>query len=96
MQETVTLDDVIKESFILREQESSTRKVFAAVLKAHGVTENVLHKVAEIGSTAAIKEAVKAGIGVSILSSRALQEVLPAEPWQRSGCRALISIVIFI
>ncbi len=71
---TVTLEDVVKEPFILREQESGTRKVFAEVLKANGMTENVLHEVAEIGSTAAIKEAVKAGIGVSILSSRALQD----------------------
>jgi len=74
VQKTVTLEDVVREPFILREQESGTRKVFAGVLKAHGVTENVLHEVAEIGSTAAIKEAVKAGIGVSILSSRALQD----------------------
>ncbi|HHB76114.1 MAG TPA: LysR family transcriptional regulator, partial [Desulfobulbus sp.] len=74
VRETVTLEDVVKEPFILREQESGTRKVFAEVLKAHGLTENDLHEVAEIGSTAAIKEAVKAGIGVSILSSRALRD----------------------
>ncbi len=74
VQETVTLEDVVKEPFILREQESGTRKVFAGVLKDHGLTENDLHEVAEIGSTAAIKEAVKAGIGVSILSSRALKD----------------------
>ena len=30
--------------------------------------------VAEIGSTAAVKEAVKAGIGISILSKRAIRE----------------------
>ncbi len=74
VQEAVTLKDAVKEPFILREQESGTRKVFAEVLKIHGLTERDLHEVAEIGSTAAIKEAVKTGIGVSILSSRALQD----------------------
>ncbi len=76
MQDTVTLRDVVQEPFILREQESGTRKVFAEALKVHGMTENDLHGVAEIGSTAAIKEAVKAGVGVSILSRRALQDTI--------------------
>lgn len=62
--------------FILREPESGTRKVFAAILEEEGIRESDLQVVAEIGSTAAVKEAVKAGIGVSILSSRAVQEDL--------------------
>ena len=74
--ETVSIKDVIGEPFILRELGSGTRKVFAEVLKIHGLSEHDLNEVAEIGSTAAIKEAVKAGIGISVLSSRALQDTI--------------------
>ncbi len=71
---SVSLHDVVKEPFIMREPESGTRKVFAKILQDNGLAESDLHEVAEIGSTAAIKEAVKAGIGISILSSRSLKD----------------------
>ena len=71
---SVSLEDVTQEPFILRESESGTRKVFSKILGENGLKESNLQEVAEIGSTAAIKEAVKAGIGVSILSKRAVRE----------------------
>jgi len=64
----VSIKDVMQEPFILREQASGTRKVFAKILEDNKFKESNLQEVAEIGSTAAIKEAVKAGIGVSVLS----------------------------
>ena len=70
----VTLAKVMQEPFILREPESGTRKVFSRILAENGLKESDLLEVAEIGSTAAIKEAVKAGIGISILSSCALRD----------------------
>lgn len=60
--------------FILREPESGTRKVIAQFLASQSLHETDLQEVAEIGSTAAIKEAVKAGVGVSILSKRAVED----------------------
>jgi DNA-binding transcriptional LysR family regulator len=33
-----------------------------------------MHVIAEIGSTSAIKQAVKAGVGVSVMSSRAAED----------------------
>jgi len=70
----VPLARVMQEPFILRETESGTRKVFSLILAENGLKENDLREVAEIGSTAAIKEAVKAGIGISILSRCALKD----------------------
>ncbi|MEN8140805.1 MAG: selenium metabolism-associated LysR family transcriptional regulator [Thermodesulfobacteriota bacterium] len=62
--------------FILREPESGTRRVFANILEKEGLRESDLEVVAEIGSTAAVKESVKAGIGVSILAKRAVSDDL--------------------
>ncbi len=70
----ISLKSIARTSFILREPESGTRKVFSKILEKDGLRENDLNVVAEIGSTAAVKEAVKAGIGISILSKRAIQE----------------------
>ena len=67
----VSLAELLQEPFVLRERESGTRKVIAQILTKNGFREQDLQSVAEIGSTAAVKEAVKAGIGVAILSKRA-------------------------
>lgn len=67
----LSLAELLEEPFILRERESGTRKVVAQILTKNGLKEQDLQSVAEIGSTAAVKEAVKAGIGVAILSKRA-------------------------
>lgn len=72
----VTVAELVKEPFIMREPGSGTRRVFAAILAKQGVSESDLQEVAEIGSTAAIKEAVKAGLGISILSRCAVQDEL--------------------
>ncbi|MFP7754041.1 selenium metabolism-associated LysR family transcriptional regulator [Thermodesulfobacteriota bacterium B35] len=70
--EAIALEELVGEPFILRESASGTRRVIAQILEQHGLREAQLKEVAEIGSTAAVKEAVKAGLGVSILSRRAL------------------------
>ncbi len=70
----VSPKDMVDTPFILREPESGTRKVFQRILEKDGLKENDLQIVAEIGSTAAVKEAIKAGIGISVLSKRAVQD----------------------
>ncbi len=69
---SVKLETLFGEPFIMRERGSGTREVIKTILDEHGLKERDLEEVAEIGSTAAIKEAVKAGIGVSILSKCAV------------------------
>lgn len=71
---SLSLAALLSEPFIMREPGSATRKAFADILAANGIKENALQVVVEIGSTAAIKEAVKAGLGVSVLSKCAVQE----------------------
>ncbi|MDW7771601.1 MAG: selenium metabolism-associated LysR family transcriptional regulator [Desulfobulbaceae bacterium] len=70
----VGLEELKNEPFILRESGSGTRRVIDQILENHGVNPADLQEVAEIGSTAAIKEAVKAGIGISILSVRSVEQ----------------------
>lgn len=82
----VSLTEIMQEPFILREPESGTRKVFSSILAENGLKENDLLEVAEIGSTAAIKEAVKAGIGISILSRCALRDEI--------NCGRLVAVAI--
>lgn len=74
LKKKVSIEEVLEEPFILREPESGTRKVFSGILKENDLAESSLKEVAEIGSTAAIKEAVKAGMGVSILSRLAVKD----------------------
>ncbi len=72
--QTISLAEMSREPFIFREADSGTRKVFAEILERSGLREKDLQEVAEIGSTAAVKEAVKEGIGVSIISQRAVSD----------------------
>jgi DNA-binding transcriptional LysR family regulator len=54
--------------YICREEGSGTREVLRDVLHQHGLEQNELNVVMELGSPEAIKGAVEAGMGVSILS----------------------------
>lgn len=60
--------------FILRERGSGTRIVMAEALESGGVSLSRLNVVAEMGSTEAVRQAVKARIGISILSAHAVRE----------------------
>jgi DNA-binding transcriptional LysR family regulator len=70
----ITCEDMITQPFIIREPGSGTRKVIEQFLKTKGFQESDLKEVAQIGSSAAVKEAVKAGSGISILSKRAVKD----------------------
>ena len=72
--QSVSLQQLVTQPFIMRESGSGTRKVIAQILGTAGLREADLQEVAEIGSSAAVKEAVKSGIGVSILSRRAVSD----------------------
>jgi DNA-binding transcriptional LysR family regulator len=63
------LSELAEEPFILRERGSSTRENAEALLRERGITPRVLM---EWQSTEAIKKAVEAGLGVSILSALAV------------------------
>lgn len=77
-QGTVALPALTTQPFIHRERGSGSRLVTEQILKQHGLEPTALHTVAEMGSTEAIKQGIKAGIGVSILSRIALTDELRA------------------
>ena len=69
----VTLNELAGEPFILREAGSGTRRLLEGnIAKAMGGKRFELNVVAELGSSAAIKTGVSAGMGVSIISQRAI------------------------
>ena len=73
----VSLKDLRREKFISREGGSGTLRSFRDLLNRRGVEPDKLLNVSmELGSTEAIKEALIAGLGVSILSkSSILREI---------------------
>lgn len=71
---TVDLDDLAGEPFILRERGSGTRMVMNQALEAHGFSPSRISAVAEMGSTEAVRQGIKARIGVSILSRQAVAD----------------------
>jgi DNA-binding transcriptional LysR family regulator len=60
--------------FIIREHGSGTRMVMQQILEQAGFDLQRLHIVAEMGSTDAVRQAIKANVGVSILSERAIAD----------------------
>ena len=70
----VALDELRAEPLLLREQGSGTRAALESALVAAGTDIGAFRVVGEMGSTQAIKQAVKAGVGVSLVSRRAVEE----------------------
>ena len=65
----IPLAEIAKEPFIIREPGSGTRDVTFRTLEAKGLRPNVRM---ELGSNEAIKHAIAAGLGLSVLSLHAL------------------------
>ncbi|MEW6215474.1 MAG: selenium metabolism-associated LysR family transcriptional regulator [Nitrospirota bacterium] len=74
--EQMTLGELIKFPMVLREEGSGTRKETEKILENKGISlENI--KIGGIfGSTDAVKQAVKAGLGISILSKLSVTDEL--------------------
>ncbi len=68
-----TIEEVLKYPFVLREQGSGTRQVMEQELNRKGVDPASMQIVMELGSTGAVKSAVEAGLGISILSSSSVR-----------------------
>lgn len=66
--DSITPEQLAGLPFVFREAGSGTREVVANFLAAQGMSERDLDKSLELGSPEAIKGAVEAGMGVSIVS----------------------------
>jgi len=69
----VDFDTLKKAPFIIREPGSGTRMTMEHAFKEKGIEISEVNIVAELGSTEAVRQAVIAGMGVSILSKRAVE-----------------------
>ena len=76
---TVSLKELKETPFILREDGSGTLKILETYLRDSGEDgTKALTAFARFGSSTAVKEGIKAGLGVSILSARAIDTELKA------------------
>jgi len=74
--QAVTPGQLVDFPFIYREDGSGTRSVIERYLSEHGVDESALNRPFELGSTEAIKGAVQAGVGITIVSRATLSKEL--------------------
>jgi DNA-binding transcriptional LysR family regulator len=72
--ESVEIDELLEYPFICREEGSGTREVINEYLNQHCKT--VLNISMELGSPEAVKGAVEAGMGVSVVSRATIQKEL--------------------
>jgi DNA-binding transcriptional LysR family regulator len=74
----VSWEDLQATPLLIREQGSGTRKAFEAHLLAAALQLDDLSIRGEVGSSTAVKEGVKGGIGLGIISDLAVQEDIEA------------------
>jgi len=74
----ISLHMLLKEPFISRETGSGTLKSINDILAKQNYTINSLNVVAQMGSTEAVKQGIKSGVGISIFSTVAVSDELQA------------------
>lgn len=74
--EKVTLQEIVKYPYICREEGSGTREVILEYIDKAGIASSELNVIMELGSPEALKGAVEAGIGVTIISRATLNKEL--------------------
>ncbi len=70
----VRLEELPRQPFIMRERGSGTRKVMEETLAAHALDPGALHVVLEVTGNEAVRQALKAGAGIAVISRRAIQD----------------------
>ena len=76
--DTVTVEELKKETLILRLPNSNTRDLFSAALESRNLSIREFNVIMEINSVATIKDLVKRGFGVTVLALSACREDLEA------------------
>lgn len=72
----ITMDELCALPFIIRERGSGTRKSIETLLARQHYALDQFNICATLGSSAAVKEAVKADLGVSVVSRHAVRDEL--------------------
>ena len=74
--ETISVEKILDFPYISREEGSGTRDVLVEYLQQHDCDETQLDVIMELGSPEAIKGAVEAGIGITVMSRTTLNKEL--------------------
>jgi DNA-binding transcriptional LysR family regulator len=69
---SIDVADLERAAFVVREPGSGTRMMVEQTLRKAGLQADQLSIIAELGSNAAVKQAVKAGLGISFVSKRSV------------------------
>ena len=88
-QKSITLDRLAAIPFLQREMGSGTRQTFEDFLEKHNIFCESFNIVATLGSTSAVKQAVKESLGASVISRIAVQEELDSNSLQEIQIRNL-------
>ncbi len=72
----ISILDLTREPFIMREEGSGTRQTIEEFLKYHGLSHNDLHIALVLGSTKSIKTTVEEGTGIALISKWAVKNEL--------------------
>ncbi len=72
----MAVKELVRFPMILREEGSGTRTMTEQILSGKGITRHSISVAGIFGSTDAVKQAVKAGLGVSILSRLSVSDAL--------------------
>lgn len=70
------MSELFKEPIILREKGSGTKKAADLFLEKEGISKENLHVVAYMNDPEAIKNSVAAGLGISIVSKKAAENMI--------------------
>jgi DNA-binding transcriptional LysR family regulator len=74
----ISIKDLVSVPFVLREEGSGTRKTMEKFLEQKKLTVQDLRVVGIMGSTDSVKQALKAGLGASILSRISVKDEIDA------------------
>jgi DNA-binding transcriptional LysR family regulator len=72
--DSVRLEELPGQPFVMRERGSGTRKAAEEGLTARGVDPGRLRCVLEVTSNEAVRQALKAGAGIAVVSQRAIED----------------------
>lgn len=72
----MSLAELMNARWVMREKDSGTRIIFEEYLAARGLDPQKLNVVLEMGSTQAVKEAVKAGMGIAAISRLTVENAI--------------------
>lgn len=72
----VEMESLMREPWIIREEGSGTQMAIEKMLRKRGKSFKQFYVIMEMGSTSALKEGVKAGLGLAFISKKAVEEEL--------------------